>query len=778
MSASTTRKQTNVWLIGYPEPVLPNNVLPTISDVLKTYFYHHTTNKITVPMSLKLTAEDLFSIWEKAHIPTTFKPHIISKMKSVVEEYILLKKNKARVSQSQKLKEKLFSEKIEHIFDIAHKDWENLIKIEEDKIFLSDQRGLRKMIMGAIDKDLLLQEERVNLRKDAEESRKLREAQRKSTYKTITEYSDSSDDNSETSNEDTDENNDYEIEIPTYYRNIIGQVEFNPCQTGSENSQKRSRLVMNMLTSPDVSATLDRINLSDKKFTILAATIARANGENLNENSLSRSTIRRKRTAHRAALDTSIREAFMTSEKRPLIVHWDGKLMKDTTNEEYSKSNINRLAVVVSGYNVDKILGVMKNRYATGYVQAKTVFDLLVLWDVVDEIIGMSFDTTASNTGVRQGTATILEIKMKKQLLYFACRHHVYEIIVAEIFKTLFGPSTGPNIALFQRFQNEWQKINKENYKSLDEPWLGNSYLTKQKEVAVAFLQNILTTETAYMPREDYKEIVELSLIILGVLPRGKPYHFRTPGAYHMARWMSKIIYCYKMYLFRNEFEMLKKEEENLTQFCLFTSIIYVKFWITCPIASDAPVNDLELFKQIKKYSDVNETISNVAIKKFKSHLWYLSPEMIPLSLFSNKLTTKEKREIIRYMKIHGNDWSVRERKLKDCEALESKTLHDLVSPASAPALHALRINVDFIFKTDPEKWQEIPNYKEALNVVSSLKVVNDCAERSVALMSKLNESITKKESEMQKLIQVVEEHRKRVPNTRKSTLATYNPQV
>jgi len=55
------------------------------------------------------------------------------------------------------------------------------------------------------------------------------------------------------------------------------------------------------------------------------------------------------------------------------------------------------------------------------------------------------------------------------------------------------------------------------------------------------------------------------------------------------------------------------------------------------------------------------------------------------------------------------------------------------------------------------------------------VKVVNDVAERSVALMSTFNQSITRTEAEMQKLIQIVEDNR-RIPDSRKSTLVTYVP--
>ena len=74
----------------------------------------------------------------------------------------------------------------------------------------------------------------------------------------------------------------------------------------------------------------------------------------------------------------------------------------------------------------------------------------------------------------------------------------------------------------------------------------------------------------------------------------------------------------------------------------------------------------------------------------------------------------------------------------------------------------------------NPAGWTDSPFYDKAKSVVDSIKVVNDSAERTVALMSSYNESITKNESEMQRLVQVVEDNRKRIPDYKKTTLKQY----
>jgi len=75
---------------------------------------------------------------------------------------------------------------------------------------------------------------------------------------------------------------------------------------------------------------------------------------------------------------------------------------------------------------------------------------------------------------------------------------------------------------------------------------------------------------------------------------------------------------------------------------------------------------------------------------------------------------------------------------------------------------------------SDPETWNDSPVYTQNKSIISSLKVINDIAERSIALMSNFNASITENESEMQRLIQVVEDHRQRVPDSSKRTLNAY----
>jgi len=60
-----------------------------------------------------------------------------------------------------------------------------------------------------------------------------------------------------------------------------------------------------------------------------------------------------------------------------LTVHWDGKIL----TELMSKESVDRLAVLVSGEGVMKLIGVLKLTRGTGEEQANAVFQLLDEWN-------------------------------------------------------------------------------------------------------------------------------------------------------------------------------------------------------------------------------------------------------------------------------------------------------------------------------------------------------------------------------------------------------------
>jgi hypothetical protein len=106
-------------------------------------------------------------------------------------------------------------------------------------------------------------------------------------------------------------------------------------------------------------------------------------------------------------------------------------------------------------------LGVPEVLAGTVLEISSAVFDTLESWGLLDKTQAFVFDTTASNTGRYNGACKLLENKLNRDIIYFGCRHHIVEIILADIFKKCkISPMTGPDIPLFKLFKKKWDTIN------------------------------------------------------------------------------------------------------------------------------------------------------------------------------------------------------------------------------------------------------------------------------------------------------------------------------
>lgn len=114
---------------------------------------------------------------------------------------------------------------------------------------------------------------------------------------------------------------------------------------------------------------------------------------------------------------------------------------------------------------------------------------------------------------------------------------------------------------------------------------------------------------------------------------------WRAPGPIHHARWMAKLIYAFKLYLFQGQgvFHITEKEKRNLERFVLFGAFLYVKNWFEAPISANAAFNDLAFWKEAGKYRTFDKEIAITIKKALQPHLWYISDELIGLSLFRRK---------------------------------------------------------------------------------------------------------------------------------------------
>ena len=495
---------------------------------------------------------------------------------------------------------------------------------------------------------------------------------------------------------------------------------------------KRAR--WNIMTR-GLAASLDRVKVTDREAVFVLSEAARSLGHDVTSLNINRSSIRRERMKHREEMARTIKQSF--DPETPLVVHWDGKLMRELTTKEH----VDRLPILVSGKGVTQLLHIAKLPSGTGAAMANAVVDALEEWNITDRIVGMSFDTTASNTGRTNGACVIMQQKLEKNLLAFACRHHVHELILHAAFVDLLGPTSSNEVRLFKRFQAKWYTFDHTAYQT------GADHAE-----VVEFLPNADDFQEWASKkrdlRDDYQELVDLCVIFIGRCPV-KGVRFMAPGPMHHARWMAKAIYSLKTWLFRSQFKLTTKEK-GLRKVCIFVVTIYAKAWVESTKPAAAPNNDLQLLKALAAYPD--KDIKKVTSAKLLNHLWYLSEELVALSFFDTAVPDDVKSSMVAALEKPGSEDRQTRIKLPISAVADAK-LSDFVSCKTLTFFTKLGLSREFL-ASPPSTWHQCEGYSKALSVVSSIKVVNDHTERGVKLIQDYNQVITKDEDQLQFMVQ------------------------
>lgn len=74
-------------------------------------------------------------------------------------------------------------------------------------------------------------------------------------------------------------------------------------------------------------------------------------------------------------------------------------------------------------------------------------------------------------------------------------------------------------------------------------------------------------------------------------------------------------------------------------------------------------------------------------------------------------------------------------------------------------------------FNIDIEHWEKYKDYKKSKDIIQSMRVVNDIAERGVALMEEYNKLHTINEEQKQFLFLLIKQFRQKYPDGKKLTL-------
>ncbi|KAE9533666.1 hypothetical protein AGLY_009015 [Aphis glycines] len=736
-----------IYLINNHSNKISGSKLPSNLQVLKTLFFNLRVVNLNLRESARLIVREVLIFWEKARIPVRLEKHCISKVESLYDEWRTLQKHAARNTGSHKEQENLFISKFNDLFDLAHANALQMIKIETDRLFLINQRKKGRLgFMYGIDYTNMRKEELSITRKNKALVRENQSAQTEENLMEIDKTSSDLETDDCSSDLGLDES--------------FSSVEIDVDSTSSN----RVRGQKNIITSKIVCA-LDNCKVSDRGAIHIIMAVVEALEKNVDDYVINRTSIQRCRQILRKERASLIKDKFLESDLQAVVLHWDGKLLPNLVGKDI----MDRLSIVISSGDIEKILSIPVLQNSTANEQAKVIYKTLIEWNIQNSVRALSFDTTAVNSGRLGGTCVLLERLLKKELFYLPCRHHIYEIILRSIFDKKLNISTGKDVPIFKRFQHSWNKIDKYDFSPgiLDEKIKGiiNPHLTRVLEFVKEHLKIL-------QPRNDYKELLELTMIFLGDKPNNTIF-FHTPGAIHHARWMAKAIYCLKIFMFRTSFELTISEEDGLRDICIFIVTIYIEAWFKAPSAAAAPYQDLLFIRKLYNYSSNDDDISRVALHKFRNHLWYLTPEAVALAFFDKTISNESKRKMIIKLncKTHSNE-KIKRLSLKESEIPEfvKKEIEFFVTSRTLDFFKIFNLDTEFLLN-DPSDWSENLSFQNAFKTISKLKTVNDTAERGIKLIEDYNSILTTNEEQKQFVLQIVSDYRKIFPDCKKQTL-------
>ncbi|KAE8738428.1 hypothetical protein FOCC_FOCC016092 [Frankliniella occidentalis] len=280
-----------------------------------------------------------------------------------------------------------------------------------------------------------------------------------------------------------------------------------------------------------------------------------------------------------------------------------------------------------------------------------------------------------------------------------------------------------------------------------------------------SILQYALQTLEKPHVRADYRQLLELVVIFMGENPhKPKTIRFSPPIAVSSARFMARIIYCLMIHMFAlsGEFPIQGHVLANIRQLNLFFVSTYMTPWYTATKPASGPRIDLQLLKDIVNYTECAQ-VKRLASEAFTKHLWYLHSVTVGLAFFDEEISVEEKREMVERLKVptpkNLSPWKryVLPPK-KPLSFLKDKSLSFFVSNNTLKYFKIMKIDEAFLHE-DPALWHEHESYKDGLRKVQALHVVNDVAERGVALVKRFSKQpLTRDEDRFQDLLLVQNE--------------------
>ena len=506
-------------------------------------------------------------------------------------------------------------------------------------------------------------------------------------------------------------------------------------------------------------------------------------GASLGDVPCSKDTMRRASKQMVEETVTEVKAKFKSNLKeRNLILYIDGKSISEAS--EAGQVVKKRIAILGKTHEMEKeqLLAVPVTKSNSGVDQFEAVKKVIEDWELEPHILGCAFDTTADNTGKHRGLIVRIEKWLNRPLLWFPCPHHHYELHPKKVARSIYGATTNPEEIIYKKISNSWgslleEGINYENLVLFD--WEGNSseFLKEQAERNLVVLKTLYEAKT--FPRDDYRQLCELNLVWLGGCAAVKDFKMKVLGAHHHARFMMQAIHSLKASMLQNQLDVLSEEEkEQVSRVAEFVGLFHGVWFLSCSLASSAPALQLSSIVEMKQYSQVNPEVAQTVLASMAGHLWPLTEKSVVFALTDESLPDSERQELAK--KLFKTQKPIQfkfgrpefppimdESQYPDSawQSGETPKLETFIGPESWFLLDQLGIkdaDTEWL-QLSPDVWSLFSGYKMLLSFTKNTTIVNDPAERAVALMSDFRDRV-QDEQQCQDTLIAVAEHRKLFP--------------
>lgn len=602
-----TRLESFCPVFGDPK-IFTDNMLPTYADIIRHYLFLRqellNLNKQEPSLGnlcLSLINE-LKVLWEKSSISVVSDQQILHKIKEYHKKYRDIKKpikKDGKLNISPKvIRFREFGEK--QLFDISLCKCKDFLKCFckikvpiNERSFLTDQRTLRKMVIGKIDiKATKILEKRLE-RKNIADQRTKQKSKEDDDICQVT----SSDRKDCPRSTNVSSNDSIDPQVP---KNV--EI-FNAPST----SQMRTKL-------PFLAQACDRTGVSDRSAAILVNAALKDMGLITAEESskiIDRSKIRRERVKTRKNLKKKHEEEiscvygiyFDGRKDRTLIMVKEGDtISRKTTTEEH---------IVLVSEPGSVYLGHITPSSGSAQNIKRGLLEFLEKNIDISEVQAIGCDGTAVNTGYKNGIIRQLEISFVRPLQWFVCLMHTNELPLRHLLQHLDGKTIGP--------KGYCGEIGKKLENCEKQP------VVKFKKIDVNFPDIDLTKLST-----DQKYLYEICIAISkGTISPSLTR--REPGKMAHSRWLTTANRILRLYV------ATENPSYNLNIITEYVMKVYAPTWFELKVRPSCRHGSYHFFGIIKKSRFLPEELKKVVDPVLQRNGYYGHPENLLLAMLADE---------------------------------------------------------------------------------------------------------------------------------------------